>query len=85
VVAGKIHQVFAEEVLKEIFIHLFTGEPIRFEASPGNVLLRPATREDVPDAQRIKPGPWYWDYELVWHDLDGAEAFGYPVRPPRSK
>jgi hypothetical protein len=66
------------------FTNFFTGEPIRFEASPGNVILRPATNDDVPDWLRLKPGSWYWDYELVWHDLDGAEAFRCPVQPARS-
>jgi hypothetical protein len=44
--------------LSRSLTNLFTGEPIRFEASPGNVILR-------PHGDR---------YELIWHDLDGAEA-----------
>jgi hypothetical protein len=45
----------------------FTGERIRFEASPGNVVLRPAGST----------------YELVWHDIDGAEALTNAVEPDR--
>jgi hypothetical protein len=37
----------------------FTGDQVRFEDSPGNISLRPVGTDD---------------YELVWHDLDGAEA-----------
>ncbi len=48
--------------------NLFPGEPIRFEASPGNLVLRPAAASS---------------YELVWHDLDGAEAITNTVTPTR--
>jgi hypothetical protein len=53
--------------------NLFTGEAIRLEASPGNVVLRPAV---PPGSGDYKPasGAGADAYELIWHDLDGAEA-----------
>ena len=47
--------------------NMFTGERIRFEASPGNYTLRPTGQADL--ASKNLSG-----YELIWHDLDGAEA-----------
>jgi hypothetical protein len=58
----------------------FTGEPIRFEASPGNVVLRPAVQFATIDATTA-PRAVTNGYELVWHDLDGAEAIVVPVPP----
>jgi hypothetical protein len=53
--------------------NLFTGEPIRFEASPGNVLLRAIAQPGGGD-HKLLSGAAPDTYELVWHDLDGAEA-----------
>ena len=60
--------------------NLFTSEAIRFEASPGNVVLRPAARGGSGD---YKPHSTAGAdaYELVWHDLDGAEALTNLVPP----
>ena len=52
--------------------NFFTGEAIRFEASPGNVLLRPAAQPSGDYKLHSVPGADA--YELVWHDLDGAAA-----------
>jgi hypothetical protein len=60
--------------------NFFTGEHIRFEASPGNVMLRPAVGVSGWDAKAI-PQLITNGYELVWHDLDGAEALTNPVPP----
>lgn len=50
--------------------NLFTGEMLRFEASSGNVILRPvAFAGENPITFKRLPG-----YELVWHDLDGVEV-----------
>jgi hypothetical protein len=49
--------------------NLFTGELVRFEASPGNFVLRPVIANE--------------SYELVWHDLDGAEALTTVIQPGR--
>ena len=57
--------------LDDCFKNFFTGQPIRFEASPGNVILRPVTKSQ---GDRDHPGSGSPLYELVWHDLDGAEA-----------
>jgi hypothetical protein len=64
--------------------NLFTGEPIRFEASPGNMILRPAP-PGHPLVSIVTLGPAPGLYELVWHDLDGAEALtnSVPPWPPR--
>ena len=60
--------------------NLFTGEAIRFEASPGNVVLRPAVQAASGDTNMI-PRTVTNAYELIWHDLDGAEAITNPVPP----
>jgi len=52
--------------------NFFTAEPIRFEVSPGNIMLRPVPHDAATPAR---------GYELVWHDLDGAEAIVLPVNP----
>ena len=62
--------------------NFFTGEPIRFEASPGNVVLRPAVQSAGGDAYTSQTAITN-GYELVWHDLDGAEALTNPVPPWR--
>jgi hypothetical protein len=66
--------------LSEGLTNLFTGELIRFEASPGNVVLRPAVRGRSSGANAI-PRTATNGYELVWHDLDGAEAVTNSVPP----
>lgn len=60
--------------------NFFTGEAIRFEASPGNVLLRPATpgHRIIDNVVLDRPAN---GYELIWHDLDGAEAITNSVLP----
>jgi hypothetical protein len=58
--------------------NLFTGEPIRLEVSPGNVVLRPAVQFATINATTA-PRAVTNGYELVWHDLDGAEAVTTPV------
>ncbi len=60
----------------------FTGEAIRFEASPGNVVLRPIVHGDKDDGTTTGGTP-AGIYELVWHDLDGAEAITNLVPPWR--
>lgn len=62
--------------------NLFTGEPIRFEASPGNVLLRAVAPPGGGD-HKLLSGAAPDTYELVWHDLDGAEAVTNLVPPWR--
>jgi hypothetical protein len=62
--------------------NLFTGEPIRFEASPGNVLLRAVAQPGGGD-HKLLTGAAPEAYELVWHDLDGAEAVTNLVPPWR--
>jgi hypothetical protein len=62
--------------------NLFTGEPIRFEASPGNVLLRAVAHPGGGD-HKLLSGAAPDTYELVWHDLDGAEAVTNLVPPWR--
>jgi len=54
-------------------VNVFTGERIKFEASPGNVLLRAIAQPDGGD-HKLLSGAAPDTYELVWHDLDGAEA-----------
>jgi hypothetical protein len=56
-----------------LLTNFFTGELVRFEASPGNFVFRcvrqfPATT----NGPYVTPGAGR--YELVWHDWDGAEA-----------
>ena len=63
-------------------VNVFTGEPIKFEASPGNVLLRAVARPGGGD-QKLLTGTDPDTYELVWHDLDGAEAITNLVPPWR--
>jgi hypothetical protein len=63
------------------FRNLFTDEAIRFEASPGNVVLRPASRPGSGE-QDPRSVPGADAYELIWHDLDGGEAITNLV-PPR--
>ena len=58
----------------DVLTNIFSGERIRLEASPGNVIMRPApgtrlTRDDIVLLSEVTH-----PYELVWHDLDGAEA-----------
>ncbi len=62
--------------------NLFTGGPIRFEASPGNILLRAVAPPGGGDRQLLS-GAAPDTYELVWHDLDGAEAVTNLVPPWR--
>jgi hypothetical protein len=52
----------------------FTGERIRFEASPGNFTLQPRTHRNE-DVEKRHEGEDLGGYVLIWHDLDGAEAF----------
>jgi hypothetical protein len=62
--------------------NLFTGEPIRFEASPGNIILRPAHHNSrIVDNLVSENGPS--SYELIWHDLDGAEAITNTIEAAR--
>jgi hypothetical protein len=63
-------------------VNVFTGEPIRFEASPGNVLLRAVAQPDAGE-HKLFSGATPDAYELVWHDLDGAEAVTNRVPPWR--
>jgi len=66
--------------LRSPLTNVFTGERIRFEASPGNVVLRPAVQRG--SSQQQPSPPLVADaYELVWHDLDGAEAITNLVPP----
>jgi hypothetical protein len=60
--------------------NVFTEEPIRFEASPGNVVVRPVTRPGSSD-DNLRSRPGADAYELVWHDLDGAEAITNLIPP----
>jgi hypothetical protein len=60
--------------------NLFTGEPIKFEASPGNVLLR-AIAQPGGGNHKLLSSAAPVTYELVWHDLDGAEAVTNLVPP----
>lgn len=60
--------------------NFFTGEPIRFEASPGNLLLRPAFASHGINDGAVPHVPAN-GYELVWLDLDGAEAITNGVVP----
>ena len=62
--------------------NLFTGEPIKFEASPGNILLRAVAQPGGGD-HKLLSGAAPDTYELVWHDLDGAEAVTNLVPPWR--
>jgi hypothetical protein len=59
--------------------NLFTGGPIRLEASPGNLVLRPAVRVHA-DPGGSGTSLTTNGYELVWHDLDGAEAITNALR-----
>jgi hypothetical protein len=64
--------------------NLFTGDPIRFEASPGNVLLRAVAQPGGDDRNQLF-GAAADAYELVWHDLDGVEAITNLVPPWRDR
>ena len=46
--------------------NVFTGDLLRFEDSPGNISFRASTN----------------DFELIWHDWDGAEALRQTFQPP---
>ena len=60
--------------------NLFTGEALRFEASPGNVILRPSRGDWFSGYGAANPSTN--GYDLVWHDLDGAEAITNFVLAP---
>ncbi len=46
--------------------NVFTGDLLRFEDSPGNISFRASTN----------------NFELIWHDWDGAEELRYTFQPP---
>lgn len=53
--------------------NFFTGELVRFEASPGNFILRSVV-QFPPTTNGGYVAPGLERYQLVWHDWDGAEA-----------
>ena len=53
--------------------NFFTGELVRFEASPGNFVFR-CIGHFPPTTNGPYVTPGAGRYELVWHDWDGAEA-----------
>jgi hypothetical protein len=73
-------KVWSERSQLAPLTNFFTGEPIRFEASPGNVILRPVRRNSrIISNMVLADTPS--SYELIWHDLDGAEAITNTIEP----
>jgi hypothetical protein len=58
--------------------NVFTGQSLKCEASPGNVVLRRQTA-GLPAGDYPIPSDNLLEYELVWYDLDGAEAIITPL------
>jgi hypothetical protein len=69
----RLLRAMARDPQQPALTNTFTGEFIRFQASPGNIVLRPAVSQAHPTGTTATSLTTN-GYELVWYDLDGAAA-----------